>query len=240
MTEKEYLKNYDASKYPRPSLTADVVALSIQDQPTGNFRKPTEAKVSVLLVKRGGFPFKGQYALPGGFSRPGERIEETAARELREETGLVGQLLVHVDVFSAPKRDPRGWIISSAYVSIVAKSDSSVRGGDDAESAEWIPIEDVLRGKVKLAFDHMEIVKRAIERLRPIDRDQFAFAFMPPEFTLSELQKIYEFLDGHALATHNFRRKILARLAPVKNGETKGAGHRPAALYRQNSKNKEG
>lgn len=238
MTEKEYLANYDISKYDRPALTADVVALSVQDLPTANYRAPIKPTMSVLLIRRGGFPQKGMWALPGGFSKRGETIEQTAERELLEETGLRGQVLTHVDVFSKPGRDKRGWIVSSAYLAIVPKSNSTVRGGDDAADAKWVAVDDVLRGKVKLAFDHLEIIKAAIAKLRPLDRDEFAFAFLPPHFTLAELQYVFEFMDGQTLHVSNFRRKMTTekKVLPVTDEKAQGLGHRPAGLYRKGTK----
>jgi len=230
-TEKEYWEQYDIEKYPRPSVSADVVAFSVQELPTDNYRKPTEATMSVLLIRRGAHPFKGAWALPGGFFRPGETIEACAARELREETGLVGQKLMPLGMFSRPGRDPRGWIVSNAYLAIVAKTKSAVRGGDDAAEARWVAVDDVVTGKVKLAFDHREIVDSAIARLRPEDRDAIGFAFLPPEFTLAELQYVHEFMEGHELVSPNFRRKMMPSLMPLDRPSESVVGHRPAALY---------
>jgi len=233
-TEKEYWEQYDIDKYPHPSVTADIVAFSVQELATGNYRKPTEATMSVLLVKRGAHPFKGEWALPGGFFRPGETIEECAARELMEETGLKGQRLMSLGMFSKPGRDPRGWIVSNAYLAIVAKSRSAVRGGDDAAEARWVAVGDVVSGKIKLAFDHREIVDSAIARLRPEDRDAIGFAFLPPEFTLAELQYVHEFMEGHSLRSPNFRRKMLPSLRPLDR-QAESVGHRPAVLYAKKS-----
>lgn len=231
-TEEEFLKRYDLSKYEHPSVTADVVAMSVQDYETGNYRSPTESKMSVLLIKRGAHPHKGMWALPGGFMKKGERVEQTAARELEEETGLKGQVLTEIGMFTTPGRDPRGWIISDAFLAIVAKSESAVRGGDDATEAKWFDIEEVLSGKLELAFDHLEVVMKAIEKLRPFDRDEYGFAFLPRTFTLAELQYVYEFMDGKSLIGPNFRRKMLPQLAQVE-GEYRetDAAHRPASLF---------
>ena len=231
-TEAEFLAGYDLRKYKQPSVTTDVVALSVQDQPSENVRRPGGSKVSVLLIKRGGHPFIGQWALPGGFLRENETVEGCAARELAEETQLSGQVLLPVGVFSKPGRDPRGWIVSNAYLAIVPKSESAVSGGDDAAEARWFPIEDVLSGKIKLAFDHLDIITAAIGTLRPVDRTEWAFAFLPPQFTMAELKTVYDFIDGKAQTAGNFRRRIMP-LVEASSEKLRGVGYRPAALFKR-------
>lgn len=207
-SEKEFLKGYDITKYDRPSVTADVVVFSVQDIPTGNYRKPFESRMCVLLIERGAHPFKGSWALPGGFLRKGETIEECAARELREETSLNSNTLLLIGTFSKPNRDPRGWIISSAFVAIVKKSASFIMAGDDAAIAKWTPVDEVLSKNIELAFDHFEIIEKAIERLRFGNKDELAFEFLPKEFTIAELQFVHEFIEGHPLLGPNFRRRM--------------------------------
>ena len=231
-TEGEFWKQYDISKYPRPSVTTDVVALSVQEIPTDNYRSPSESRMSVLLVKRSAHPFKGEWALPGGFFKPGETVEECAARELKEETGLKGQRLIGIGTFSKPGRDPRGWIISNAYLAIVAKSSSKVRGGDDAAEARWFPVDEVTSEKFKLAFDHKEIIEAALARLRLGDAEELGFAFLPPEFTLAELQYVHEFIAGKELLGPNFRRKMMPLLVSMGNVQS-NIGHRPAVLFKR-------
>ena len=233
MTETEYLASYDIAKYPRPSLTADVVALSIQDIPTDNYRSPMVPRMSVLLIKRGSHPFKGMWARPGGFSKQDERIEDTAARELFEETGLRGQLLMHVDVFSEKGRDPRGWIVSSAYLAIVRKSHARITGGDDAAEARWFPVDEILTGKIELAFDHLKIIKRAMERLQPVSSEDLAFSFLPPRFTMTEFQRVYEIVVNHEVVRTNFRKKMERKVTLASGVSKVKAGHRPAALYKK-------
>lgn len=267
--EAEFLKSYNPGKYPHPSVTSDIVALSVQEAPTGNFRRPTVDSMSVLLIRRGGHPFKGCWALPGGFLNPSETIEECAARELREETGLRGQVLMPLKMFSKPGRDPRDWVISQAFLAIVRKSESRVAGGDDAAEARWFSISNTadngsmtivlksgdetitysvrhradrygqhtIRGAVarvgggSLAFDHGEIIASALLRLRSADADSLAFAFLPPEFTIAELQHVHEFICGRPLLGPNFRRRISQLIAPVEGVSRGSAGHRPAAVY---------
>lgn len=154
LSEEEYLKRYDDSKYPKPSLTADNFILSDTHE--------------ILLVKRGNHPFLGKWALPGGFANKNEPLEETAARELFEETGLEGVKEELVGVYSKPNRDPRGWVVSAAYKAFIKKAD--VKAGDDASAACWFKIsgETLTHGDIAmtfddLAFDHADIVRDALK-----------------------------------------------------------------------------
>ncbi len=149
MTEEEFLAQYDASKWPHPALTADIAI----------FRHAPEG-AEILLIQRGNHPYKGYWALPGGFFEPGETIEQTAARELREETGVEGAHLQLVGIYSKPNRDPRDWVVTAAYATMLPEG-ALVAAGDDAADARWFSIEDVLE-KEKLAFDHAEIIADAI------------------------------------------------------------------------------
>ena len=138
-TEQEFLKNYNISDYERPSLTADIVAFMVRSEENGT-RKDSYSKLCVLLIKRGGYPFKDQWALPGGFFQPGETLEECALREVREETNVTPASLMPVGIFSDPGRDPRGWIVSGAYASIISEESVKQAGGDDASDAQWFDI----------------------------------------------------------------------------------------------------
>ena len=135
-------------KYPRPAVTTDCVVFGIE----GN-------NINVLLIKRGNEPFKGLWALPGGFLNPDETAEEGALRELREETGLGDAEVEQLYTFSEPKRDPRDRVISIAYMAIVKLQE--VKGGDDASDARWFPIDNL----PELAFDHDQILQKGLERL---------------------------------------------------------------------------
>ena len=231
--EASFLAHYSLEKYPRPSVAADIVALTLRSEPTGNWRAPERRRAAILLVKRGGHPFKGSWALPGGFLQPGESLEECARRELREETGLEASALVPLAPRSAPGRDPRGWILSCPYLCIVTAGAEGVRGGDDAAAAEWRPLAEPGR---RLAFDHDGILAGALARLREPDaaRD-LAFAFVPRTFTLAELRAVCLAFGLSADDPANFRRKIRPFVEPA-GGVRGGAGHRPAALYRRKSK----
>ena len=231
--EASFLAHYSLEKYPRPSVAADIVALTLRSEPTGNWRAPERRRAAILLVRRGGHPFKGRWALPGGFLQPGESLEECARRELREETGLEASALVPLAPRSKPGRDPRGWILSCPYLCIVTAGAEGVRGGDDAAAAEWRELAEPGR---RLAFDHDEILAGALARLRGPDaaRD-LAFAFVPRTFTLAELREVCLAFGLSADDPANFRRKIRPFVEPA-GGVRGGAGHRPAALYRRKSK----
>ena len=139
-SEKEFLSQYSISQYERPSLTADIAAFMIRSEESDNYKRNSETKLSILLIKRGGHPFKGLWALPGGFLQPSETVEECALREVTEETNVTPVSLMPVGVFSEPGRDPRGWIISNAFASIISEAAIKQRGGDDASDAQWFDV----------------------------------------------------------------------------------------------------
>ena len=156
------MRQYNPDKYPKPFLTADIVVFrEIQDQKHG---------LEVLLIRRGGHPYLGYWALPGGFAERGETLEQTAVRELEEETGVTGAPLKLVGVYSAPGRDPRGWVVSVAYATMLGNEAVSARAGDDADDIWWAGLECDREGnwrflaeqKEKLAFDHERILSDAI------------------------------------------------------------------------------
>ena len=153
LTEDEFLVQYKKKQYEKPSLTADIVVLA-----------KDAAGTWVLLIRRKGHPFLGHWALPGGFANPNEPLEQTARRELLEETGIGHEQMQLVGLFSRPGRDPRGWVVSAAYAASVDRAATRVRAGDDAGAAQWFgvsPEADGL-GLPPLAFDHEEILRRAL------------------------------------------------------------------------------
>ena len=166
LTEKEFLAAYAKKNYPRPYLTADIILLS-------------EDRSRVLLVKRKGHPYLGKWALPGGFSEPEEALEETALREMREETGIEDLLpedIHEIGIFSRPGRDPRGWVVTGAYMALVDPDKMKVKAGDDAADAGWFSIVHEDNGMIllqmknetlrfsDLAFDHADILTRALQQ----------------------------------------------------------------------------
>lgn len=141
--EQEYLKNYDINKYDRPSVAVDMVIFTITDNDEGadNYRKLPEKKLKLLMIKRGLPPYKGMWALPGGFCKRGETIYQAAARELKEETNADSAYLELCNVFSEDGRDPRGWIISQAFMALVNNRVMQLRAGSDAWEAAWFEVE---------------------------------------------------------------------------------------------------
>ena len=139
-SEKEFLSKYKLSDYERPSVTADVAAFMIRPEDQQNYRKNPENKLLLLLIKRGGHPFKDMWALPGGFLQKGETVEDCALREIFEETNVQPVSILPVGVFSEPDRDPRGWIISNAYASVISEESVRQAGQDDAADAQWFSV----------------------------------------------------------------------------------------------------
>ena len=179
--------------YPRPAVTTDCVVFGFDGH-----------DLKILLVQRGIEPFKGDWAFPGGFIDINETAEKGALRELKEETGLKLSFLKQVGAFSDVKRDPRTRVITIAYYALAKKS--AVQGGDDAAKAQWFPLNDVPR----LAFDHDYILRKTMQKLRQdIHFEPIGFGLLDEEFTISELQRLYEAILGIKFDRRNFYKKIL-------------------------------
>lgn len=206
-------------QYPRAALTVDCVVFGFD-----------EGELKVLLIQRALEPFKGKWALPGGFVRVDETIDEAARRELSEEAGLKDVFLEQLYTFGEVDRDPRERVVSVAYYALVKLAAHDTKAATDAADAKWFPISKV----PKLAFDHAGILATALARLKGKVRYQpIGFELLPPKFTLSQLQHLYEAVLETELDKRNFRKKVLGfgLLVPLK--ETQMAGrHRPAQLFR--------
>jgi 8-oxo-dGTP diphosphatase len=206
--------------YPRPAVTVDMCLFTMR-----------AGDLAVLLIKRKGHPFRSHWALPGGFVDKNESLEKAAARELVEETGLTGVRMEQLAAFGDPGRDPRGHTVSVVFFTFVHAEAAPVRAGDDAADAGW----HGLRALPRLAFDHGKIIalahRRMQERLRDPARES-SFHLVPPQFTMTELQRVYEAVLGHELDKRNFRARFLGRgiVEPVAARRT--GRHRPAQLYR--------
>ena len=140
LTEEEFLAAYKPGNYPRPSVAADMVIFTVTDTEEDNYRKLPEKELRVLLIRRGGHPYLGSWALPGGFVKPTETTEQAAERELKEETGVDQVYLEQLYTFSQPGRDPRTWVMSCSYMALIDSSRVDVRAGDDADDAAWFKV----------------------------------------------------------------------------------------------------
>jgi 8-oxo-dGTP diphosphatase len=191
----------------------------------------------VLLVRRGAAPFEGRWAIPGGFKRPTETLDEAAKRELAEETGIDGAgLLTQFGAYGDPGRDPRMNVVTVAYLAALREVGEIV-AGTDAAAAALIPVSDALNGEIELAFDHERIVRDAVGRVRvDLDLTGIATAFVGPTFTLAELRAVYEAVWGVHLDGANFRRSVVTEdgwVIPTGRRARPGAtGGKPAELYR--------
>ena len=218
--------DYDPSKFPAFAVTVDVVVLTMSD-----------SRLHVLLVRRGVPPFEGMWAVPGGFKRPTETLDEAAKRELAEETGVDGaSLLTQFGAYGDPGRDPRMNVVTVAYLAVLREV-GAVVAGTDAAHAALIPVSGALNGKIELAFDHARILRDAVERVRAdLDLTGIATAFVRPTFTLAELRAVYEAVWGVHLDGANFRRGVITEdgwVIPTGRRARPGAtGGKPAELYR--------
>jgi 8-oxo-dGTP diphosphatase len=207
-------------EYPRPALTVDCVIFGLDKS----------QKLKVLLIQRANDPFKLQWALPGGFVDMDESLEKAALRELEEETSMKDVFIEQLYTFGQPKRDPRGRVVSIAYYALVNLEEHPVAPASDARNVGWFEIDQL----PPLAFDHDTILSTAIARLRAKVRYQpIGFELLPEQFTLSQLQQLYQTILGvKELNKRNFRTKILKMGVLLEVGKQEGVAHRPAKLYR--------
>ncbi|MBO4515272.1 MAG: NUDIX hydrolase [Lachnospiraceae bacterium] len=237
--ERKFLESYDPDRYAKPSVTADVVTLTLNEAD----------ELCLLLIRRGGFPYKGKWALPGGFMETDlESVTQAAKRELFEETGVKDASLRQLYTFSDPDRDPRMHVVSVAYTALIPKGSLKVRAGDDAWEADIFRIAYDVDGMTfqsdrtqvreeDLAFDHARIIRMAIKRLRSrikYEPDAFWLLKNKKEFAISELKAIHETILNEKLDLANFRKAFLrdyvdtGRVRPLNK---KSNSKRPAMLY---------
>lgn len=207
---------YDPSKFYHPAVTVDLVIFTLNDK-----------ELQVLLIHREQWPFKGRWALPGGFVRQDEGLQEAAHRQLQDETGVAEVFLEQLHTFGHPQRDPRMRVVTVAYYALVPadKLPRSIAGG----RVRWASVYEL----PELAFDHDRILDLALRRLRQkILTTNVAFQFMPQKFTLTQLQRTYEIVLGRTLDKRNFRKKVLSGGVVIETTEKHLEGrHRPARLY---------
>jgi 8-oxo-dGTP diphosphatase len=191
----------------------------------------------VLLVRRGEEPYRGMWAIPGGFKRPDETLAGAARRELSEETGVdVPSLLTQFGAYGDPGRDPRMNVVTVAYLAVL-RDVGEIVAGTDAEHAALVRASQILEERVELAFDHLTILRDAVERVRvELEVSGIATAFVGPTFTLAELRAVYEAIWGVQLDAANFRRSLVSEdgwVVPIgRTARPRPGGGRPAALYR--------
>ncbi len=246
---------YNISDYERPSVAVDAVVFGVED-----FKSSTmdEKRLKILLVKRGEEPFEGMYSLPGGFLRKGETIEQAMHRELREEAGVSGTKLIPLKVYSAADRDPRGWIISAAFISLTNTVELSTDRESDAAEAVWFDflylsegdpekiiisndnthLEITARdGKVlknDLPFDHAAIIYDAFKKLQDEARHHdIIFDLMPELFTISDLRGPYQMILQKQESIQAFRKRMLPKIEETDQYEDTTAAHRKSKLYRR-------
>jgi len=213
----------DLKNYEQPSVTVDIIIFSIKD-----------SALKVLLIKRGLEPFKDKWAIPGGFVRINENLEQAAVRELEEETSIKADYLEQLYTFGDLKRDPRGRVITVAYFALINSEKIKIKASTDASKALWFSIDKI----PELAFDHKKILDYALKRLRwKFEYTTAAFSLLPKEFTLSQLQSIYEVVFNKKFDKRNFRKKMLSLnvLETTKEKQT-DVSHRPPQLYRLKKK----
>jgi len=217
---------YDPSRYPAFAVTVDVVILTMSD-----------GLLQVLLVRRGVPPFKGMWAIPGGFKRPTETLDQAAKRELGAETGVdSASLLTQFGAYGDPGRDPRMNVVTVAYLAVLREVSGTI-AGSDATAAALIPVAEVLNGRIGLAFDHADIVRGAVARVAvDLDLRGIATAFVGPTFTLAELRSVYEAVWDVPLDAANFRRSVSADdgwvIPTGRRARPGSSGGKPAELFR--------
>lgn len=208
-----------ANDIPHLAVSVDMVIFTIRDR-----------QLKALLVRRAGMDRGTQWALPGGFVRPQEGLEDAARRELAEQTGVSGVFLEQLYTFGAPDRDPRGRVVTVAYYALIPSDKLELKAAGNGRDVDWFALDTL----PPLAFDHATIVTTAHQRLvAKLDYSTIAFAFLAEKFTLSELQEVYEIIQRQEMDKRNFRRWFLA-LDQIEetDEERRGGTHRPARLYR--------
>ena len=208
------------------AVTVDLVVLTVRQE-----------ELAVLAVRRGVAPYKGRWALPGGFVEDREDLIDAAARELQEETGVsaVRAHLEQLATYGTPGRDPRGRVVSTAYLALLPDLPAPVAGSDAADAA-WLGAADLLGDPKRMAFDHHRILSDGVERARAkLEYSPLAAAFCGEEFTIAELRRVYEAVWGSPLDPRNFHRKVTTTPGFVEaTGRTSTRdGGRPAQLFRR-------
>jgi 8-oxo-dGTP diphosphatase len=204
-------------EYPKPAVTVDILIFTIKDN-----------SLKVLLVKRNNEPFKGMWAIPGGFVKLEESLETAAKRELQEETGVKEVYLEQLYTFGEPKRDPRERVITVSYLALINSDKITLKASTDVSDAKWFNISEL----PKLAFDHSVILEYALKRLRwKFEYSPIAFSLLPEKFSIGQLQKIYDLVFNRKFDKRNFNKKIRSLNILKEEGILKEVSYRPPQLY---------
>ena len=227
-TERQFLKTYNIHDYDIPLVSVDIAIFSVIDD-----------KLNVLTVKRAQHPRKGKWALPGGFIdlSADKTIDDAAHRKLAEKTGVTKAHLEQVISVGNNARDPRGWSVTIAYMALVSVDAVDLRKDDSSEEVAWTPV-DQLKKNNDLAFDHNQILESCHKRLKDKVRyTSLPVNLLPPDFTLTELQRIFEVILANPVEKKSFRRRILDAQILEETGNFRAGSNRPAKLYRVADKN---
>lgn len=221
-SEKEFLNSYNKNEYEKPSVAVDLLVFTVKDD-----------RLKIVLVRRNEHPFKDMLSLPGVFVGINETLDEAAARGAREEAGLADIYFEQLYTWGDIDRDPRMRIISVSYLSLTPAEKLTLSAGSRTSSAELYDVEELLASDEELAFDHRKIIGYGRERIRnKTEYSRIAFEFLPKEFTLPQLQRVYEILLGKPLYKANFRRRV-APLIDETERMTSGDAHRPSRIYKE-------
>lgn len=223
-TEQEFLLNYNVHDFDVPLTSVDLVIFTLREQ-----------KLHVLLVRRSEHPCKGKWSLPGGFIdiHRDKTLDETALRKLREKTGVQTPYIEQLQGFGSASRDPRGWSATFAYFALISSDDMELQQGGNADAVQWFPVDERLYS-MELGFDHGAILATAVSRLRDrTENSSMPVHLLPEEFTLSDLQRVYEIVLGREVDKSAFRKRIKeGDFLEEIPGKMRHASNRPAQLYR--------
>ena len=221
ISEKEYLENYDQKEYDKPSIAVDLLVFTIED-----------SRLKMVLVEREEHPFMNMLSVPGTFVRMDESLEEAAKRGALEKVGLSDIYFEQLYTWGDVDRDPRMRIISVSYLAFVPIDKIMLTQGKNTVAVALYDVDEILRESKELAFDHKKIIEYGRERIKnKVKYSKIAFEFLSEEFTLPELQKIYEILLDKELHKAAFRRKM-ADIVEETDRMTEGNAHRPSKYYR--------
>lgn len=221
--EKEYIKNYNPNIFKRPNIAVDTLIFTIKDN-----------ALQVLIIKRDEFPYKEWWSFVGGFidTDNDKDLEETAKRKLYEKTAVSTPYIEQLKTIGNPYRDPRGWTVSTIYFALIPSEDLTLQCGKGAIDIKWAKI---INNQIeeKLAFDHAEILRDCLERLRSkVMYTSIPVFLLPNEFSLSQLQTIYEIILDKKIERKSFQRRMLNSSILFDTGRKKFSGRRPAKLYK--------